>query len=284
MISEHYSRVLSERTKDGLVKFEQKAWTGGPPPYGYRIRNNRRRPAPAHRQRRRSRGCPLAVPSLHQRVDRPESPGPTAGEAQDSDPPLPDVDAHQRSADSHQRNRRRAGRLQPPAVQAQQADRPAGSGVAGRIGAHRAARRTPADHRRRNLRRSAEPAGSARPAPAGHRPASRPGLPAVHRDDLLRRVRRVCYQRTARTTGRVPLLQLRMPPAERPGACDNRASVVNLLMGGSSGPTKRSSPTPTRYRRRHRGSPEVDAINRGELQRVCGQIGELGKNRPMTRL
>lgn len=32
------SRVLSERTKDGLVKrFEQKAWTGGPPPYGYRI-------------------------------------------------------------------------------------------------------------------------------------------------------------------------------------------------------------------------------------------------------
>jgi len=38
VISEHYSRVLSERTKDGLVKrFEQKAWTGGPPPYGYRI-------------------------------------------------------------------------------------------------------------------------------------------------------------------------------------------------------------------------------------------------------
>ncbi|HPP28892.1 MAG TPA: recombinase family protein [Phycisphaerae bacterium] len=38
VISEHYSRVLSERTKDGLLKrFEQKAWTGGPPPYGYRI-------------------------------------------------------------------------------------------------------------------------------------------------------------------------------------------------------------------------------------------------------
>ena len=38
VISEHYSRVLAERTHDGLVKrFEQKAWTGGPPPYGYRI-------------------------------------------------------------------------------------------------------------------------------------------------------------------------------------------------------------------------------------------------------
>ncbi|GMV98284.1 MAG: hypothetical protein AMXMBFR83_26360 [Phycisphaerae bacterium] len=38
VISEHYSRVLAERTRDGLVKrFEQKAWTGGPPPYGYRI-------------------------------------------------------------------------------------------------------------------------------------------------------------------------------------------------------------------------------------------------------
>jgi len=38
VISEHYSRVLSERTKDGLLKrFEQKAWTGRPPPYGYRI-------------------------------------------------------------------------------------------------------------------------------------------------------------------------------------------------------------------------------------------------------
>ena len=38
VISEHYSRALAERTRDGLVKrFEQKAWTGGPPPYGYRI-------------------------------------------------------------------------------------------------------------------------------------------------------------------------------------------------------------------------------------------------------
>jgi site-specific DNA recombinase len=38
VISEHYSRVLSERTRDGLVKrFEQRAWTGGPAPYGYRI-------------------------------------------------------------------------------------------------------------------------------------------------------------------------------------------------------------------------------------------------------
>jgi len=37
VISEHYSRVLAERTRDGLVKrFELKAWTGGPPPYGYR--------------------------------------------------------------------------------------------------------------------------------------------------------------------------------------------------------------------------------------------------------
>jgi DNA invertase Pin-like site-specific DNA recombinase len=38
VISEHYSRVLAERTRDGLVKrFEQGAWTGGPPPYGYSI-------------------------------------------------------------------------------------------------------------------------------------------------------------------------------------------------------------------------------------------------------
>ncbi|HUU96945.1 MAG TPA: recombinase family protein, partial [Phycisphaerae bacterium] len=38
VIGEHYSRALAERTKDGLVKrFEQHAWTGGPPPYGYRI-------------------------------------------------------------------------------------------------------------------------------------------------------------------------------------------------------------------------------------------------------
>ena len=38
VISEHYSRVLAERTRDGLIKrFEQKAWTGGPPPYGYHI-------------------------------------------------------------------------------------------------------------------------------------------------------------------------------------------------------------------------------------------------------
>lgn len=38
VISERHWRVLAERTRDGLVKrFEQKAWTGGPPPYGYRI-------------------------------------------------------------------------------------------------------------------------------------------------------------------------------------------------------------------------------------------------------
>lgn len=38
VISEHYSRALAERTRDGLVKrFEQGAWTGGPPPYGYSI-------------------------------------------------------------------------------------------------------------------------------------------------------------------------------------------------------------------------------------------------------
>ena len=38
VISEHYSRALSERTRDGLAKrFEQRAWTGGPAPYGYRI-------------------------------------------------------------------------------------------------------------------------------------------------------------------------------------------------------------------------------------------------------
>jgi len=38
VIGEHYSRALAERTKDGLVKrFEEHAWTGGPPPYGYTI-------------------------------------------------------------------------------------------------------------------------------------------------------------------------------------------------------------------------------------------------------
>jgi DNA invertase Pin-like site-specific DNA recombinase len=38
VISEHYSRVLAERTRDGLAKrFEQRAWTGGPAPYGYQI-------------------------------------------------------------------------------------------------------------------------------------------------------------------------------------------------------------------------------------------------------
>jgi DNA invertase Pin-like site-specific DNA recombinase/cell division septum initiation protein DivIVA len=38
VISEYYSRVLAERTRDGLVKrFEQRAWTGGPAPYGYQI-------------------------------------------------------------------------------------------------------------------------------------------------------------------------------------------------------------------------------------------------------
>ncbi len=38
VISEHYSRVLAERTRDGLFKrFEKGAWTGGPAPYGYMI-------------------------------------------------------------------------------------------------------------------------------------------------------------------------------------------------------------------------------------------------------
>jgi len=38
VISEHYSRVLADRTRDGLMqRFKQGAWTGGPPPYGYRI-------------------------------------------------------------------------------------------------------------------------------------------------------------------------------------------------------------------------------------------------------
>jgi len=38
VISEHYSRVLAERTRDGLMKrFEQGARTGGPAPYGYEI-------------------------------------------------------------------------------------------------------------------------------------------------------------------------------------------------------------------------------------------------------
>ena len=36
VISEHYSRVLAERTRDGLMqRFKQHASTGGPPPYGY---------------------------------------------------------------------------------------------------------------------------------------------------------------------------------------------------------------------------------------------------------
>ncbi len=38
VISEHYSRVLAERTRDGLKnRFKQGAWTDGPPPYGYEI-------------------------------------------------------------------------------------------------------------------------------------------------------------------------------------------------------------------------------------------------------
>ena len=38
VISEHYSRALAERTHAGLVKrFEQKSWTGGPAPYGYMV-------------------------------------------------------------------------------------------------------------------------------------------------------------------------------------------------------------------------------------------------------
>jgi site-specific DNA recombinase len=38
VISEHYSRVLSERTRAGLVKrHEQRAWTGGPAPMGFQV-------------------------------------------------------------------------------------------------------------------------------------------------------------------------------------------------------------------------------------------------------
>jgi site-specific DNA recombinase len=37
-MAEHYSRELAQNTRDGLIKrFEQGAWTGGLPPYGYRV-------------------------------------------------------------------------------------------------------------------------------------------------------------------------------------------------------------------------------------------------------
>lgn len=117
--------------------------------------------------------------------------------------------------------------------------------------------------RRRNLHRSTEPAGSARPAPAGHRPASRPGLPAVHRDDLLRRVRqRVLSADQQEPQGRVPLLQLRMPPAERPGRLRQPGERPRRPADGADQADLRRGLRRRRldYRRRHRGSPEVDAV------------------------
>ena len=107
----------------------------------------------------------------------------------DSDPTLPEMDPHQRPADSHQRHRHRADRLQPQTLQAQQTHRPAGAGVARRVGAPGAPGRAPADHRRRDFCRSPAQAGPARATATRHRAASRPGLPAVHRVDLLRKVR-----------------------------------------------------------------------------------------------
>lgn len=36
VVAEHYSRALAERTRDGLLqRFKERAWTGGPAPYGY---------------------------------------------------------------------------------------------------------------------------------------------------------------------------------------------------------------------------------------------------------
>ena len=41
VIGEHYSRVLAERTRDGLIKrFQQGLWTGGTPPFGYKPVHN----------------------------------------------------------------------------------------------------------------------------------------------------------------------------------------------------------------------------------------------------
>ena len=38
VVAEHYSKLLAENTRNGLLqRFEQGAWTGGPPPYGYRL-------------------------------------------------------------------------------------------------------------------------------------------------------------------------------------------------------------------------------------------------------
>lgn len=38
VVAADYSRVLAERTRDGLVqRHKQGCWTGGPPPYGYRV-------------------------------------------------------------------------------------------------------------------------------------------------------------------------------------------------------------------------------------------------------
>jgi len=41
VVAEHYSRLLAENTRNGLLqRFEQGAWTGGPPPYGYQLVND----------------------------------------------------------------------------------------------------------------------------------------------------------------------------------------------------------------------------------------------------
>ena len=38
LVAADYSRVLAERTRDGLVqRHKQGYWTGGPPPYGFRV-------------------------------------------------------------------------------------------------------------------------------------------------------------------------------------------------------------------------------------------------------
>lgn len=41
VVAADYSRVLAERTRDGLVqRHKQGCWTGGPPPYGFRVVDN----------------------------------------------------------------------------------------------------------------------------------------------------------------------------------------------------------------------------------------------------
>ena len=38
VVAEHFSKQLGDRTRDGLIKrFEQGYWTGGKPPYGYKL-------------------------------------------------------------------------------------------------------------------------------------------------------------------------------------------------------------------------------------------------------